>query len=144
MIPHRKLLLLGLLSLADLCLTWWLLRQSGGHVYESNPLAAHCLERHGWAGLALFKAATVFLGGGLLVVVCGYRPHTGGRALTLACAAVAAVVVYSCWLAATLDPSRPGPRPTVPSRVAHPVDPRNRATPAVSRLPLPPQPFSEF
>jgi hypothetical protein len=103
-IPHRrKFILLALLSLADLVLTWWLLELPSGGVCESNPLAAWCLECQGWGGLALYKAATVLVGGGLLVVYCRHRPRAGKHALTLVCSLVAAVVVYSGCLVATLD-----------------------------------------
>jgi hypothetical protein len=103
LIPHRrKLLLFALLSLADLDLTMWLLGLPGG-VYESNPLAAWCLGCQGWAGLVLLKTATVLVAGVLLVLYCRFRPRAGQRALTLVCAVVAAVVVYSGCLAASLD-----------------------------------------
>ncbi len=103
-IPYRRrLLLLALLSLADLCLTWWLLGLPGGGVYESNPLAAWCLDCQGWVGLTLYKVATVLVGSTLLVVYCRHRPRAGRHALTLACSLVAAIVVYSGCLAATLD-----------------------------------------
>ena len=49
------LALYAVLSVADLGLTAALLRANGG-AYESNPVAAACLERHGWNGLAAYKA----------------------------------------------------------------------------------------
>ncbi len=96
--PVRKLLLFALLSLSDFGLTCYLLRASGGAVYESNPVAAWCLGRFGWLGLATFKAATMALGAGLGVLVFLRRPRTGDRVLTFGCAALAAVVLYSGYL----------------------------------------------
>src|SRR5215831_6550499 len=89
-----RLLLFGLLSLADLFLTLRLLAHSGA-VYESNPLARWWLARHGWLGLACFKAATVLVVVGLAGAITRRRPRAGGRVLGFACAALALVVCYS-------------------------------------------------
>jgi hypothetical protein len=98
-----KVGLFGFLSLLDLFLTWKLLRWGGGQVYESNPVASWWLDRYDWAGLVAFKGATVLVAVGLLAVVARYRPRAGGRALTFACAAAAAVVLYSSLLGAFLE-----------------------------------------
>ena len=62
MLRHRipnpgKQLLFVVLNFADLVLTAWLLSTSEGGVYEANPVARWWLVRHGWLGLAAFKAA---------------------------------------------------------------------------------------
>jgi hypothetical protein len=97
--PHpRRLLLFTLLSAADLLLTVALL-QSGGRYYESNPIAAWCLDLFDLAGLALFKCGAVAVVVGLATAVARSRPRTGGWILTVSCTAVAGVVGYSCLLA---------------------------------------------
>jgi hypothetical protein len=93
--------LFTLLSLADLALTWWLVKQSAGHVYEANPLAHWCLARAGWAGLACFKAAIVLLVLTLVGLIVRRSPATADRLLNFACAAVALVVLYSTFLCGT-------------------------------------------
>jgi hypothetical protein len=92
-----------LLSLLDLFLTWRLLQGNDGQVYESNPIASWWLDRYDWIGLVAFKGMTVLLAVGLIAVVARYRPHTGGWALTFACAAAGVVVLYSSLLAASLE-----------------------------------------
>jgi hypothetical protein len=105
--PLRKLVLFALLNLTDFGLTWYLLRAGGGEVYESNPVAAWWLGRFGWLGLAGFKAATMALAAGLGVLVFLRRPATGHRVLGFACAALAAVILYSAYLCDELR-RRPG------------------------------------
>jgi hypothetical protein len=98
-LPHpRKLLLFLLLSLSDLGLTWLLLERSGGVIYEGNPVADWWLHRYGWAGLAAFKVLTVLVVVGLTAVVSRSRPSSGGLILSVACAVLALVVGYSCYL----------------------------------------------
>jgi hypothetical protein len=97
----RMQLLFVLLSGADLALTWWLLGGSGGEVYEANPVANWWLARAGWAGLAGFKAALVLLVLGLAAVIGRHRPRAADGVLCFACAAVAAVVLYSATLCPT-------------------------------------------
>jgi hypothetical protein len=96
-LPARRGLFV-VLSAADLLLTWWLLERSGGTAYEANPLARWWLLRSGWAGLAAFKAAQVVLVLGLAALIARRRPRSAGRLLTFACAALAAVVLYSASL----------------------------------------------
>lgn len=93
-----KLFLFSLLSLADLGLTLHLLRQSGGRVYESNPVAGAWLDAFGWAGLVGFKVMMVLLVAGLCAVISRYRPAAGGRVLNLGCLATGTVVAYSFFL----------------------------------------------
>src|SRR5690348_10873985 len=94
-----------LLSLADLTMTWALIGDGLGSVYESNPVAAWCLQGYGWAGMAVFKAMMVLASGGLSEVVSWYRPRTGGRILVLACIITASVVLYSGYLYLTVPAS---------------------------------------
>jgi hypothetical protein len=99
-LPHpRTHLLFLLLSLADLGLTWVLIRHGLGFVYEGNPVAAWCLGCQGWAGLAVFKAVMVLTCSGLSAAISRRRPCTGGRVLAVSCVVTAAVVLYSGYLA---------------------------------------------
>jgi hypothetical protein len=95
--PTKSLIFLAL-SFADLVLTWLLLGQSTGEVYESNPIANWWLARYGWSGLIGFKASAVLLVMGLGLVISWHRPRLGGRVLEFGCFAVAAVVLYSMGL----------------------------------------------
>jgi hypothetical protein len=94
-----------LLSLADLTMTWALIGDGLGSVYESNPVAAWCLQGYGWAGMAGFKALMVLASGGLSEVISRYRPRTGGRVLVLGCIITASVVLYSGYLYLTAPAS---------------------------------------
>jgi hypothetical protein len=97
--PHAgKQLLFAILGLADLTLTWVLIQQGRGQVYEANPLAAWCLRNHGWSGLVVFKAVMLLCGAGVAAVISRRRPGTGGRLLALGCVATASVVGYSSYL----------------------------------------------
>src|SRR5262245_13138082 len=89
-----KQVLFVLLSLADLALTCWLLDRSGGAVYEANPVAGWWLARHGWAGLACFKALVVVVVLGLTLAIARSRPVAAGRVLGLGCAVSAFVVLH--------------------------------------------------
>jgi hypothetical protein len=89
------LLCFVLLSIADLLLTWWLLRNGDGPVYEGNPLANGCLARFGWAGLAALKVLTTGLFVALAAVISRNRPYCGGRLVWFGCALQFLVVVYS-------------------------------------------------
>lgn len=89
------LVLFGLLSVTDLCLTWMLIRHSGGRVYESNPLAHAWLAGYGWHGLIGFKSATVLVFATVVLVLLRYRPRAGLALVTFACLAVGWVVLYS-------------------------------------------------
>ena len=95
-----KLSLLGILTGMDFVLTWHLLHIKTGVILEGNPLAAWWLEHGGWSGLAGFKMATAGTAGGLALLIFRHRPRTGQRVLALACAALAAVVLYSGYLSA--------------------------------------------
>jgi hypothetical protein len=99
--PHLvKLGLFVLLSLLDLGMTWLLVENSGGRIYESNPIAGWYLARLGWAGLAGFKLAMVLLVGCLVFSIAACRPRAAGHFLSFACLAVGVVLVHSSTLAA--------------------------------------------
>jgi len=87
------------LSGLDWLLTWQLLHHDSGLVYEGNPIANWWLASAGWLGLALFKFGIVGLVGGLCALISVYRPRTGGKVLTFACAVLGVVVLYSSSLA---------------------------------------------
>jgi hypothetical protein len=96
------LALFGLLSVADLLLTWGLLQSADGQVYEGNPVARWWLAHYGWPGLTTFKIGTALLGGGLCGIIFIYRPSMGRKILLFACATLAVVVLYSSSLAGYL------------------------------------------
>jgi hypothetical protein len=93
-----RLTLYTLLSVADLGLTYTLIQQGNGEVYESNPIAEAWLSSYGWIGLALYKLAIILIVGAVAAFVSLSRPRTGGHILTFACLAVAVVVSYSIHL----------------------------------------------
>jgi uncharacterized protein DUF5658 len=94
----RKLSLFALLSVADLTMTWHLVQASGGHIYESNPIAGAWLASFGWLGLVAYKALAMAMVAGAAVFIARYRPRLAGGVLVFACAMTAAVVVYSGYL----------------------------------------------
>src|SRR6266849_905705 len=98
-----RLILYAVLSAADLGLTYALIRQGEGDVYESNPIAEAWLSSYGWAGLAVFKLVIVLIVAALAAFVSLSRPRTGGHILTFACLAVAGVVAYSVHLSFSED-----------------------------------------
>jgi hypothetical protein len=117
-LPHAgKHLVFVLLSLSDWVLTWAVIRNGLGHVYESNPVAAWFLHCQGWAGLALYKAAMVLTSSSLSTVISWRRPRTGGLVLSLGCGVSAAVVLYTGYLylacAGPLDEDRNARQETV-------------------------------
>lgn len=83
-----------LLSAGDWLLTFALL-QLNGSAYESNPVAAACLEQHGWRGLALYKAAGVSVFLGAVYLLIRRRPAVGAVVVTLGCAVLLSVTTYS-------------------------------------------------
>ena len=94
----RKLFLFTSLNLADLFLTYQLLENGEGRVYESNPIAEAWLARYGWAGLVVFKLAGVLLVTGLCLFISLHRPRASGLVLVFSCTVLTAVVLYSCCL----------------------------------------------
>jgi hypothetical protein len=117
-LPHPVMQLsFVLLSLADLALTWTLIHNGSGSIYESNPVAAWCLRCQGWIGLAIFKAVMVLSILALSVVISRCRPRLGGRVLALGCGVTASVVLYSgylCFDVASAEP--PAAEPIVLAR----------------------------
>jgi hypothetical protein len=93
-----RLTLYTVLSLADLALTYAMIQQGEGRVYESNPIAEAWLSSYGWIGLALYKMVIILIVGAVAAFVSLSRPRTGGHILTFACLAVAVVVSYSVHL----------------------------------------------
>jgi hypothetical protein len=83
------------LSLADLFLTWLLIRYSGGQIGENNPIASVWLARFGWEGLVVFKVAAMSVVGAAAVLIWARRPRLGKWLLTLGCLLVGMVVLYS-------------------------------------------------
>jgi hypothetical protein len=99
------------LSFADLYLTYSLIQNSHGAVYEGNPIANAWLTAYGWKGLAAFKISAMVLVAAVAVYVSAHRPQMAGRLLGFACCAVGFVVVYSCWLANSADVERVADEP---------------------------------
>jgi hypothetical protein len=89
----------GLLSLLDLYLTYRLLQENGSEFYEGNPIANAWLMAYGWKGLIFFKILSVLIFFGTVAFVARHRPALGRLALTVSCAMVATVVLYSWGLA---------------------------------------------
>jgi len=85
----------GLLSIADFVLTFALIQTSGGLAYESNPVAAACLERHGWDGLAVFKIGGVVAFVGSVGLLTRYRPKVAAGLVVIGCAVLLGVTNYS-------------------------------------------------
>jgi hypothetical protein len=102
----RKQLLFTAMSLADLFLTCFLLRESGGRVYEGNPVADWWLNAWGWVGLACFKVFAVLLVVGLSAAVSVRRPALGGKVLIFGCTVLTGVLLYSCALVGEVQANR--------------------------------------
>ncbi|HJZ57423.1 MAG TPA: DUF5658 family protein [Gemmataceae bacterium] len=83
-----------LLSLADLVLTTALLRGNRA-AYEANPLAAACLESHGWRGLAVYKAGGVAAFLGAIGLLTRRRPRVAAGVVTFGCLVMLGVTGYS-------------------------------------------------
>jgi hypothetical protein len=96
----KRLLLFASLSLADLLLTWVLISQSNGAVYESNPIAGAVLAKFAWPGLAAFKFVAFAVVVCLAALIARQRPALGARVLTFACSTLGGVTIYSCSLLA--------------------------------------------
>ena len=83
------------LSVADFVLTFALLKLSDGIAYESNPIAAAFLDRHGWGGLALFKATLVLLFVGSVGFIAMRKRRVAALLAVYGCAMLTSVVIYS-------------------------------------------------
>ena len=105
------------LSAADFGLTWVLLKMNPSAV-ESNPVAAEWLARFGWGGLAVFKAATVLVFVGAVVVILRRRRAVvGAGVVTFGCAALLAVTVYSGGLIGDTHDEHASPAPRMLARL---------------------------
>src|SRR5262245_50918526 len=87
-----------ILSALDLFLTWRLLREGAGCVYEINPIANALLTSFGMTGLVLYKLGMVVNTLGLCAIISLYRPAASRFVLTFACFVLTGVVVYSGYI----------------------------------------------
>src|SRR5262249_5584973 len=96
-LPLDMLLLFVVLSVADLVITFLLIKGAQGHikVSEGNPIAGAWYANYGWPGMIIFKVGIIALVGAVGVYISLHRPDTGRRVLTFACLVVALVVIYS-------------------------------------------------
>lgn len=83
------------LSVLDFLLTQSLIEGSGGEAFEANPIAAVWLEKHGWLGLAAFKAAGVLVFLGTIVLLVRRRPRVAAGLVALGCSVLIGVTTYS-------------------------------------------------
>jgi hypothetical protein len=84
----------ALLSATDWMMTHALLQAHPGAI-EANPLAAACLHRYGWDGLAVFKCAGVAVVLGAVFLIARSRPAVAGGVVALGCAVLLSVTVYT-------------------------------------------------
>lgn len=89
------LVLFLILSALDLVHTYILIQQGGGKVYEGNPVARTWLHQYGWAGLALYKGATIFIVVCCVALLNRRNPRGAALVVTIACVILLAVAVYS-------------------------------------------------
>jgi hypothetical protein len=89
---ERESLWLIVLSLADLLLTYALLRRGAGF-YESNPVAQWFFARWNMTGMTIFKFGLI--GMIIIIIIESKRPGWGRAILGLGCVAAGTVVVYS-------------------------------------------------
>jgi hypothetical protein len=82
------------LSATDLLFTSALLK-GNCEAYESNPIAAAFLEQHGLRGLALYKFGGVIAFLGSVALLARRRPKVAAGVVTLGCAVILSVVMYS-------------------------------------------------
>lgn len=82
------------LNITDWMLTFALLRIEPTAT-ESNPVAAVCLKRYGWDGLAIYKACAMVVFLSAVILIARRRPKVAGRVLVFACSALLAVTVYT-------------------------------------------------
>jgi hypothetical protein len=89
------------LSFLDWFLTWQLLENSHGGIYEANPIASVILLRFDWLGIGVFKLGCTLTGLVTILVLCQLRPHVGLRLCTVMSLCLVAVIGYSIvlWVA---------------------------------------------
>lgn len=83
------------LSLTDFVQTFALITGSDGAVYEANPIADAWLAKHGWTGLAAFKAGIVLVVVGVVAVLARRNPPAAVFVTAAACLVTGGVTVYS-------------------------------------------------
>ncbi len=86
------------LSLADLILTKMLLEQSGGAIYEANPLADLIIQQLGWGALTFFKLGMVGMVASIIIYIACHQPATARKLVSFACVLMSGVVGYSTYL----------------------------------------------
>jgi hypothetical protein len=86
-----------LLSIADLLITYFLLRQQGRGVefVEANPVAREIIHHWGPRGMVYFKFGMVAFIVLITQIIARYRPFTARLVLFFAIAMMVYVVVYS-------------------------------------------------
>lgn len=86
-----------LLSIADLLITYFLLRQQGEQVQfvEANPVARSILHHWGIKGMIYFKFGMVAFICVIVQIIARYRPFTARLVLLFAIVMMIYVVVYS-------------------------------------------------
>jgi hypothetical protein len=140
------LALYALLSATDWLMTFALLRLHPGAV-EANPLAAACLEQHGWNGLALYKVGGVLVFVGSVILLARRRPKVAVGVVALGCAALLTVTVYTHGLLCeahrdaverSQDAAWPKPKPGTKPESASPIPDRCWFAPDAPVAQLPP------
>jgi hypothetical protein len=96
------LVLFGLLSCLDMCLTFLVILRSGGQIQEGNPVAREWLLAFGWPGLVIFKIGTMVVAMTTVILISRRRPTTALMVVILCCMILAWVVKYSYRLLANL------------------------------------------
>jgi|GEM_PF-3278543 len=111
--------LYALLSATDWIMTYALLRSQPDAI-EANPLAAACLERYGWDGLALFKFGGVLVFTGAVFLLARRRKALATVVVGAGCAVLLTVTIYTHHLICewnremkerALDAAWPKPKP---------------------------------
>jgi hypothetical protein len=102
-------LLFFLFSIIDFCLTFMLIRQSGGRIFEGNPIASAWLADYGWGGLVIYKLIAILGVATLIIIISGRRPRTAVALAAYACLAAGCVVLYSQTLLPKPLPSKARP-----------------------------------
>ncbi|QJW92881.1 DUF5658 family protein [Frigoriglobus tundricola] len=86
--------LYALLSATDWMMTHALLKLHPDAV-EANPIAAACLDLHGWDGLALFKVGGVLMFLGAVFLLVRRRPAVAAGVVAIGCSVLLSVTVYT-------------------------------------------------
>jgi hypothetical protein len=82
------------LSGVDWLMTFTLL-QSDPSAFEANPLAAACLERYGWSGLAVYKTAGVVVFVVAVSLIARRRPPVALGVVGIGCGMLIVVTSYT-------------------------------------------------